>query len=131
MELTTWLRVPAVGGLIGYMTNRLAVKMIFRPIQPVNILGLRIQGLMPRRQQDMARSIGAVVGDHLVSHQDLAKGLADFDMAALLTEIPQPSEGDLRERVTNLCRCGTYGRIRRAVLRAAEALREEAPEDAP
>jgi len=87
MEVTTGLMIPAVGGLIGYMTNRLAVKMIFRPIKPVNILGLKIQGLMPRRQQDMAKSIGEVVGDHLVSHKDLADGLKNFDMAALLTEM--------------------------------------------
>ncbi len=89
MELTTWLMIPAVGGLIGYTTNRLAVKMIFRPIKPVNVLGLKIQGLMPRRQQDIAGSIGEVVGDHLVSHEDLANGLKNFDMTALLTEVLQ------------------------------------------
>jgi uncharacterized membrane protein YheB (UPF0754 family) len=89
MEITlaTWLLIPAVGGLIGYVTNRLAVKMIFRPVKPVNILGLKIQGLMPRRQMDMARSIGDVVGDHLVSHKDIADGLKDFDMEALLTDM--------------------------------------------
>jgi uncharacterized membrane protein YheB (UPF0754 family) len=89
MEITlaTWLLIPAVGGLIGYVTNRLAVKMIFRPVKPVNILGLKIQGLMPRRQMDMARSIGDVVGDHLVSHKDIANGLKDFDMEALLTDM--------------------------------------------
>ena len=71
------------------MTNRLAVKMIFRPIRPINILGIKIQGLMPRRQADMAKSIGEIVGDHLVSHKDIAKGLSKFDMTALLTEMLQ------------------------------------------
>jgi nicotinate dehydrogenase subunit A len=41
---------------------------------------------------------------------------------ALLNRIPHPKEDDVRaELVGNLCRCGTHGRIVRAVLRAAQA----------
>ena len=40
--------------------------------------------------------------------------------AALLEEIPSPTLNDVNEMITNLCRCGTYPRIRSAVLRAAE-----------
>jgi len=41
--------------------------------------------------------------------------------AALLAKIPAPSDKDIDERMTgNLCRCGTYQRIRRAIHRAAE-----------
>ena len=87
ITLTTWLLIPAVGGLIGYMTNRLAVKMIFRPVKPMNILGFKLQGLMPRRQLDMAKSIGAVVGDHLLNHKDIAAGLSRLDLEALLKDL--------------------------------------------
>lgn len=87
MELWIWFAIPAIGGVIGYLTNRLAVKMIFRPIKPINILGFRLQGLMPRRQADMAKSIGAVVGDHLVRHEDLARGLDNIDMESILMEL--------------------------------------------
>ena len=87
MELWIWFAIPAIGGVIGYLTNRLAVKMIFRPIKPVNILGFRLQGLMPRRQADMAKSIGAVVGDHLVRHEDVARGLDSIDMESILIEL--------------------------------------------
>lgn len=87
MELWTWFAIPAIGGVIGYLTNRLAVKMIFRPIKPINIIGFRLQGLMPRRQADMAKSIGSVVGDHLVRHEDVAKGLANIDMEEILLEV--------------------------------------------
>jgi uncharacterized membrane protein YheB (UPF0754 family) len=87
MELWIWFAIPAIGGVIGYLTNRLAVKMIFRPIKPINILGFRLQGLMPRRQADMAKSIGAVVGDHLVRHEDLARGLDSVDMESILMEL--------------------------------------------
>jgi len=39
---------------------------------------------------------------------------------ALLKEIPTPSDEDIDQHITNICRCGTYPRIRRAIHRAAE-----------
>jgi isoquinoline 1-oxidoreductase subunit alpha len=41
--------------------------------------------------------------------------------AALLADTPQPSDADIDAAMTNLCRCGTYDRVRRAIHRAAEA----------
>ena len=42
---------------------------------------------------------------------------------ALLTEKPQPTDGDIAARLAgNLCRCGTYSRIRKAIHRAAEMM---------
>lgn len=86
-DLWTWLTIPAIGGLIGWSTNWLAVKMIFRPLRPVRVLGLRVQGLVPRRQQELARAIGRVVGTHLVEHQDIVKSLDQFDLGAVLGSV--------------------------------------------
>ena len=41
--------------------------------------------------------------------------------AALLKEKPQPSDAEIDEAITNVCRCGAYNRIRRAIKRAAVA----------
>ncbi len=41
---------------------------------------------------------------------------------ALLAENPQPSDQDIDDAITNICRCGTYPRIRRAIHRAADEL---------
>jgi isoquinoline 1-oxidoreductase alpha subunit len=38
---------------------------------------------------------------------------------ALLRETPSPSEADIDAAITNICRCGTYNRVRRAILAAA------------
>lgn len=38
---------------------------------------------------------------------------------ALLARIPQPTDAEIDEAITNICRCGTYARIRRAIHRAA------------
>ncbi|MEZ6018021.1 MAG: DUF445 family protein [Planctomycetota bacterium] len=79
-----WIMLPAVGALIGYGTNYLAVRMIFRPIKPVRVLGFTLQGLVPRRQAELAASIGRVVGDHLFSHDDMLEALGQIDLAALV-----------------------------------------------
>ena len=39
--------------------------------------------------------------------------------AAFLKDVPRPTEDEVKAGITNLCRCGTYPRIKRAVLRAA------------
>jgi isoquinoline 1-oxidoreductase alpha subunit len=44
-------------------------------------------------------------------------------VAALLAHNPDPSDAQMDEAITNLCRCGTYPRIRRAIRRASAALR--------
>jgi isoquinoline 1-oxidoreductase alpha subunit len=44
--------------------------------------------------------------------------------ADLLTKQPDPSDADIDAAMTNICRCGTYPRVRTAIKRAAKALRE-------
>ncbi|MCC3305798.1 (2Fe-2S)-binding protein [Sneathiella sp. HT1-7] len=44
-------------------------------------------------------------------------------VSALLAENPDPSDEDIADSITNICRCGTYPRIKRAIKRAA-ALQE-------
>ena len=41
---------------------------------------------------------------------------------ALLRETPSPTEADIDAAITNICRCGTYNRVRRAILAAARRL---------
>lgn len=96
---TLWLVLPLVGALIGYATNRLAVRMIFRPVEPRRILGFRVQGLIGRRQPELARSIGAVVGDHLVRPEDLAGALEAVDLEAL---VDRAFERGLRPKIEEL-----------------------------
>jgi len=47
--------------------------------------------------------------------------------AGLLAHNPNPSDKDMDEAITNLCRCGIYPRLRRAIRRAGEAARGGAP----
>lgn len=63
----------AVGSIIGWLTNVLAIKMLFRPIKPFRIplLNITIQGLIPKRRHDISKSIGEVVEKELVSIHEI------------------------------------------------------------
>ena len=108
VTLTTWIAVPLLGGVIGYVTNRIAVKMIFRPIRPVNVLGLKVQGLIGRRQGDLARSIGDVVGDHLVQHEDIVQGFRNVDLESMLGEVIEKGLAPKVEQLRNLPLIGGF-----------------------
>jgi hypothetical protein len=67
-----FLLPPIVGALIGWGTNWLALKMLFRPIVPFRLGPWSIQGVIPRRQGALAANLGEMVERELVSHHDLA-----------------------------------------------------------
>lgn len=71
--MVAWILLPLAGALIGWITNLIAVRMIFRPLEPwrVPILGITIQGLLPKRQADLARSVAQVVERDLLPIDEL------------------------------------------------------------
>jgi uncharacterized membrane protein YheB (UPF0754 family) len=83
-SLWTWILLPIIGGVIGLLTNLIAVKMIFRPLRRRRFLFVPFHGLVPRRQKEIARSIGKVVGNHLVEHKDIVKTFSRLDFDRLL-----------------------------------------------
>lgn len=67
----TILVLALIGALIGWVTNMLAIKLLFKPIVPVNILGIKIQGLIPKRREEIAKNIGEIVENELLSLNDV------------------------------------------------------------
>lgn len=58
-----------VGAIIGYSTNVIAIKLLFRPLKPSRFF--KIQGLIPKRKADIAVSIGQIVADELIHVEEL------------------------------------------------------------
>lgn len=69
----TILILTVVGGLIGWITNILAIKLLFRPITPIKIpiLNIEILGLIPKRKNEIAANIGEVISNELLSMDDI------------------------------------------------------------
>lgn len=79
MKIIILLFIPVISALIGWITNFIAVRMIFRPRNEVRILGVRIQGLIPKRKQDLAVKIAHTVEKELISHRDIKDALKSED----------------------------------------------------
>lgn len=78
-----------VGGLIGWMTNVIAIKLLFRPLIPIKLpFGLEIVGLIPKRRFDIAKNIGETVHNELVTMDDIGdRLLTDENKQWLFEEI--------------------------------------------
>ncbi len=70
-----------VGAIIGWITNVLAIKMLFRPVRPwkIPLLNISLQGLIPKRRHDIAASIGEIVEKELVSMHEIFDRLVTED----------------------------------------------------
>ena len=69
---------PLLGGVIGYITNDLAIRMLFRPRKAVYIGRFHVPftpGLIPAQQGRIAQSIGDVVSSQLLNEETLRKTL--------------------------------------------------------
>jgi uncharacterized membrane protein YheB (UPF0754 family) len=68
--------LPFIAALVGWFTNYIAVKMLFHPKEPVNILGVyKLQGIFPKNQKKVAENIGRMVAEELLSSADLKEKL--------------------------------------------------------
>lgn len=78
MHILKILSGPLIGAVIGYFTNYLAVKMLFRPLHPVKIGNWTLPftpGVIPRGKARLARALGSAVGEHLLTKKDLEQML--------------------------------------------------------
>ena len=67
---------PVAGGIIGYCTNDLAIKMLFRPYRPVHFLGRKIPftpGLIPSNQSRLAKRIADTIMGSLLTPEELQR----------------------------------------------------------
>lgn len=74
---------PAIGAVIGYCTNYIAVKMLFRPLKPIKIGNRTLPftpGIIPKGQGRMAKALGQAVGEHLLTKEDFEKMLLSEDI---------------------------------------------------
>lgn len=75
MEIYKLLTMMFIGGMIGWITNKVAIKMLFRPVNEFKFLFIRIQGVLPKRQKEIAKSIGETIEQEFLSKDDIIKNL--------------------------------------------------------
>ncbi|BDS09379.1 DUF445 domain-containing protein [Aureispira anguillae] len=60
-------QLPVGGLLVGYLTNVLALRMIFSPTNPIHIFGFKIQGLFIKRQKEVSRGYAQLVSENVMT----------------------------------------------------------------
>ena len=74
---------PLVGAVIGYITNDIAIRMLFRPHQAKYIMGIHVPftpGIIPKEKSRIATAIGKAISDNLMNREVLEKSLLSDDM---------------------------------------------------
>jgi len=92
---------PVVGALIGYITNYIAVRMLFRPAKPVYIGRLRVPftpGVVPRRKDELADLLGHTIAKKFWGAEELtevftSEAVADAVAEFMVGRIPGDEDG--------------------------------------
>ncbi len=77
----------SVGALIGWITNLIAIKMLFRPYHEINILGFKIQGVIPKRKKALAESIAKMIDEELISVKDITQTINSMELDGEIEKI--------------------------------------------
>jgi len=74
-----WILIllPFIAAAIGWFTNYIAVKMLFHPKKPIKIWFYTFHGIFPKRQVEIAKSVGKMVANDLLSSKDIQERLAN------------------------------------------------------
>ena len=80
---TSYIIAPLLGGVIGYITNDIAIRMLFRPHTAKYLLGIHIPftpGIIPKENGRIAEAIGGVISENLMNREVLEKYLLSDGM---------------------------------------------------
>ena len=95
----TWT-VPLIGAFIGWITNWLAIKMLFHPRKPIKILFITFHGIFPKNKPRIAQKLGTIVQRDLINFGDIKDRLSDPDaLNNFKEEIAVRIEDALRDRI--------------------------------
>ena len=89
-DILFWVVPPLIGALIGYITNAIAIKMLFRPLREIRLFGIRLPftpGILPRERNKLADSIGRMVEKELITPGVLRERLARADVRGSIENV--------------------------------------------
>ena len=98
--LPHWWILPLFGVIVGYMTNYLALQLIFRPLNPVKIGNFTIQGLFIKRQKEVSTEYSRMVASKIITVEQIFEYIVRGPAAKKLAEfVRQEIETTMEETV--------------------------------
>ncbi|MBM9602826.1 DUF445 family protein [Desulfopila inferna] len=96
-----YIAPPLIGAFIGYLTNKVAIRMLFRPLKPWFLFGIRLPmtpGVIPSKRHQLAINIGEMVGSHLLTSREIGKALQSQSFQKHLGSLIQERVGAILDR---------------------------------
>jgi uncharacterized membrane protein YheB (UPF0754 family) len=125
LGLLPWIIPPIVGAVIGYVTNDIAIRMLFRPLTEKRIFGLRVPltpGIIPKQRYELAESIGRMVSRELVNEETLRRQIHNEAFERSLERSIVSSTGRfLESTVGDLLPSGDGGKLFRGIEKFASS----------
>lgn len=82
-------QLPVGGLVVGYLTNILALRMIFTPAEPKYIGGLKVQGLFIKRQKEVSKAYAKIIADNIMTMPNIFDAMFEGTASDRLIEIVQ------------------------------------------
>ena len=104
VQMLVWVRypapwiLPAAGFAVGYVTNWIALKLVFHPREPFHLGPFTLQGLFHKRQAQVAESFGRTVATKVLNADNIVYSVMDSPGAARMNQIVERRVGELIDK---------------------------------
>ena len=89
-----------ISGAIGWITNWVAIKMLFRPHKEINLVLFKIQGLIPKRKSEIGSGIANIIQNELISVKDVIANIDREEFSKRLNSlIDEVLDKNLKKKV--------------------------------
>ncbi|APC08959.1 DUF445 domain-containing protein [Neomoorella thermoacetica] len=120
-----WIVIPLIGAFIGWITNVLAIRLLFRPHRPFQFLFWTFQGLIPKRRAEIAANVARVVDKDLLPLGEVLEHLRTPALEEKITElVVEVARRRLTERLPSFIPAGLKEAASKTI---EETLRREIP----
>lgn len=100
-----WWTLPLQGVVVGYLTNYLAIQMIFRPLKPKKYLGIwEYQGLFLKRQKEVSKQYSHLVAEKILNPKNIIEELVFGEGAEVILQIIEKAAREQIDRMSLLAK---------------------------
>lgn len=127
-----WMTLPVAGLIVGYLTNFIALKMIFEPEEPKKFGPVVVQGLLMKRQKEVSLEFGKVLSGKLFTMRNIFDNIIYGQATSRIVDLVEKHVNDVVDKTAGLNRSiiqitkgtATYSNIKQMVV---DTFRQELP----
>ena len=110
LQLLCWIKwhlhwlMPAFGAVVGFVSDWIALQLLFRPLRPVRVLGFTLQGKFLSRQKEVSRDYADLIAKQLLTPANIIEEMLRGPMADQLIDLVQRHVKEMTDGQLGLAR---------------------------